>query len=88
MKRIHITITGHVQGIGFRYFCHEQAGRLGLTGYARNKSDGTVEVEAQGDENALEQFVHAVSRGPHNAKVTNVEIEKRDADGNEIGFGR
>jgi acylphosphatase len=88
LKRIHLKITGHVQGVGFRYFCHEQAGRLGLTGYARNISDGTVEVEAQGGADAIEQFVQAVSDGPRQAEVTNIEREKRDIDGNEDGFGR
>jgi acylphosphatase len=88
VKRIHLTITGHVQGVGFRYFCHQQAGHFGITGYARNLPDGTVEVEAQGDANAIEQFVHAVSHGPHNAKVTNVEREWRKVVPNEEGFGR
>ena len=88
MKRIHLKITGHVQGVGFRYFCGVQAALLGLTGYARNMPDGTVEVEAQGDTNAIEQFVHAVSRGPRGSEVTKVEREWRDVDGNEVGFGR
>ena len=88
MKRIHLTITGNVQGVGFRYFCGVQAALLGLTGYARNQSDGTVAVEAQGGAGAIEQFIQAVSRGPRESKVTNVEIEDREVDGNEVGFGR
>jgi acylphosphatase len=88
VKRIHLTITGHVQGVGFRYFCQQQAGQLGITGYARNLPDGTVEVEAQGDADAIEQFLQAVSHGPRQAEVTNVERKWQNVLNDEDGFGR
>ena len=74
MKRIHLIISGHVQGVGFRYFCLEQAQSLGISGYARNMPDGSVEIEAQGEESAIEKFLALVRRGPRSAEVTNVEI--------------
>jgi acylphosphatase len=86
VKRIHLIISGRVQGVGFRYFCSELAELLRLTGYARNRADGSVEVEAQGDENAIEQFAESVSRGPRYASVTNVEREEREVAAHERGF--
>lgn len=77
MKRIHLIISGHVQGVGFRYFCLEQAQHLGISGFARNMPDGSVEVEAQGPKEKLDQFALAVSRGPRKAEVTNIEHEER-----------
>lgn len=74
MKRIHLIISGHVQGVGFRYFCLEQAEGLGISGYARNRPDGSVEIEAQGEEPAIEKFIAHVRRGPRTSEVTNVEI--------------
>ena len=77
MKRIHLIISGHVQGVGFRYFCQSQAERLGLFGYARNREDGSVQVEVEGDDEALEKFVMLAHSGPRMAHVTNVELEER-----------
>jgi acylphosphatase len=73
MKRTHLIISGHVQGVGFRYFCLKQAEQLGLAGYARNRSDGSVEVEAQGEDAAIEAFVSLLKQGPRIAHVTNIE---------------
>ena len=86
MRRIHFIITGRVQGVGFRYFCQEQAVRLGLTGYARNIEDGCVEIEAQGDDGTLEEFAMAVSKGPRSARVANVEREEREVVSEESSF--
>jgi acylphosphatase len=76
MKRIHFIITGQVQGVGFRYYCQVEAVRLGLTGYARNKSNGTVEAEAQGEEAAVKEFASAVRRGPRRSTVLDVKSEE------------
>jgi acylphosphatase len=75
-----------VQGVGFRYFCKELAEQLRLTGYARNKVDGSVEVEAQGDETAIEQFAESVSRGPQNAIVKSVKRDERNIISGESSF--
>ncbi|HEY3874756.1 MAG TPA: acylphosphatase [Candidatus Kapabacteria bacterium] len=75
MKRKRYLVRGVVQGVGFRYFCVREAERLHLTGFARNRSDGTVEVEAQGAEELLEQFAQALQNGPRKSRVENVESD-------------
>lgn len=75
--RVRLTVSGHVQGVGFRYFCYEQAERLGLSGYARNTAAGAVEIEIQGDDEAVELFVQSVSHGPRRARVEHVERKER-----------
>jgi acylphosphatase len=86
MKRIHFIVTGQVQGVGFRYYCQVEAIRLGLTGYAKNRGDGSVEVEAQGDEAAIEEFEQAVNRGPRRSVVKEVEREERPILSRETSF--
>jgi acylphosphatase len=59
--------------VGFRYFVARQAGRLGIRGYAANLPDGSVEVVAQGDFEALHLLETAIGRGPEHARVSKVE---------------
>lgn len=73
MIRKYILVTGRVQGVGFRWFAKRTACGLGLAGYARNRADGGVELEVQGEEAAVEQFVDAMSAGPGYARVDAVE---------------
>jgi len=67
------TVTGHVQGVGFRWFVARHARSLGLSGYARNLEDGRVEVLASGEEPALARLEELLRSGPANARVTGVE---------------
>ena len=73
MNRVHLIVHGRVQGVGFRYFVTREARALGLAGTVRNRADGTVEVEAEGDPAALDQLAAAVRRGPSGARVERVE---------------
>ncbi|MGN0667035.1 MAG: acylphosphatase [Huintestinicola sp.] len=57
MIRKHMVFSGSVQGVGFRYRSCYLARSLGVTGWVRNLSDGRVEMEAQGDERAVEELV-------------------------------
>jgi acylphosphatase len=66
-------ISGRVQGVGFRYFAERAAHAMGLSGYVKNCSDGTVEVYAIGDSSALEVFRHRLAEGPRSAWVEAVE---------------
>jgi len=66
-------ISGRVQGVGFRYFAERAAGRLGLGGYVRNCSDGTVEVYAIGEPSTLEVFKMQLAEGPRSARVMAVD---------------
>lgn len=67
-------VRGRVQGVFFRAATVERARELGLRGYARNLADGTVEVEAEGPEEALLALEHWLWRGPPLAKVEAVEV--------------
>ncbi len=76
MRRVHILIKGLVQGVGFRAFVRRHAKRLGVFGYVRNLPDGfTVEVVAEGPDEAIEQLIDIVRRGPPGAVVEDVDVE-------------
>jgi acylphosphatase len=66
-------IRGRVQGVGFRFFVEKHAQRIGLRGYAKNLSDGTVEVIAAGDAAALSELEGLLHQGPRLALVAGVE---------------
>jgi acylphosphatase len=69
-------VSGRVQGVGYRYFAHGAASRLGLAGYAKNLRDGRVEIYAIGSEAQLRALAEELRRGPRHASVTDVsEIE-------------
>ncbi len=73
-RRLKAEIFGDVQGVGFRYFAESHARRLGLEGYVRNRYDGAVEVEAEGDAPALERFLDLLRQGPRMARVEDVRV--------------
>jgi len=80
-------VRGDVQGVGFRAFVARQAGNLGLDGWVRNRRDGTVEVLAKGDDEALEQLRAAVTRGPRMSRVDGVHVtDEGHDDGMQPGF--
>jgi acylphosphatase len=70
-----ITVTGRVQGVGFRYAAFHVARQLGLTGYVRNNPDGTVYMEVEGSEDKLEEYRHWCHSGPSAARVEEVLCE-------------
>lgn len=74
MKHLNIRVTGRVQGVYFRASAREVASNLQLRGFVRNEPDGSVYIEAEGTEEALEKFVAWCRQGPPNAVVTNVEV--------------
>jgi acylphosphatase len=67
------TITGRVQGVGYRFFAERVANQLGICGYVKNLGDDNVEVYAIGDEASLEEFKHHLAEGPRSARVTAIE---------------
>ncbi len=73
MKRLHLIIHGRVQGVFFRRFVKEQGTVLGVTGFVRNKNDGTVEVVAEGNDEALNQMIEKCRHGPAAARVDKIE---------------
>lgn len=76
----HLRISGRVQGVGFRYSMADEAERLGVRGWVRNRHDGTVEAVVDGEPGALEAIVSWARRGPRGAHVTNVQVEEIDGD--------
>jgi acylphosphatase len=79
-------IRGRVQGVGFRYFAESRAMVEGLHGWARNRADGTVEVRAEGDRDAVDRFEAALRRGPAGAVVEDVIVEEDAPTGRATGF--
>lgn len=75
MKRVHLIISGRVQGVWFRHNTSKVANKLGLTGFVRNLPNGDVEVIAEGDEKKLKELIEFCNRGPIGAHVKNVRIE-------------
>lgn len=73
--RLSVTVTGLVQGVSFRWFVQKRALDLGLVGYVRNNSDGSVGFVAEGPRDALERLLDAVRVGPSAAEVENVDAE-------------
>ena len=67
------TITGRVQGVGYRFFAERVANQLGICGYVKNLWDDKVEVYAIGDEASLEEFKRHLAEGPRSARVTRIE---------------
>lgn len=79
--RLHAIVEGRVQGVGFRNFVLENATRLGLTGWVRNRWNGDVECLAEGERQALEKLLVALQRGPRSGFVTQVRVDWQDASG-------
>lgn len=71
-QELHAYINGWVQGVGYRYFVVNSALTLGLRGYVRNLSDGSVEVLAQGSRPNLERLLTLLQRGPAAAEVNEI----------------
>lgn len=79
--RLHANVEGRVQGVGFRAFVVDQANQLGVTGWVRNRWNGTVEVVAEGDHAALEKLIIALREGPRASFVANLDLEWQTATG-------
>jgi acylphosphatase len=79
-------VRGRVQGVGFRWFVRAEAERLGLHGWVRNASDGSVEVCVEGDPRALADLTSALALGPPGARVDRLEHRRGPAMGDLIGF--
>ncbi|MCK4236152.1 MAG: acylphosphatase [Candidatus Krumholzibacteria bacterium] len=86
MVRVRIVVKGVVQGVGFRYFTLDLARRLGLSGFVKNKVDGTVEVEAEGKEVVIKTLIEDLRLGPRSAHITGVDVETLPPGGDYNGF--
>ncbi len=79
VKHLNVTIYGHVQGVGFRYSAQRQAQKLNIMGFARNESDGSIYIEAEGGEAELNKFLKWCGKGPWSAKVEKAESAWSDS---------
>lgn len=80
-SRLHARVIGKVQGVGFRYFVLNAATELGLTGWVRNRRDGSVEVLAEGDMDHLKDLVGVLNRGSRSSNVKEVKTKLQTATG-------
>ena len=78
IKRYKAVITGNVQGVGLRVFVMDNASKLGITGWVRNMADGTVEMEAQGNPDKLDQLFATIKKGNFIIKVDNIDYTEID----------
>ena len=79
-------IIGRVQGVGFRYFTQEAAAREGVYGWVRNAPDGHVEIEAEGEAEAIERFELRIRQGPRGARVDHVNASESVPNHHNTGF--
>ena len=79
-------ISGRVQGVGFRYFTEAAAAREGLHGWVRNLPDGRVEIDVEGEAEAVERFERHVRHGPAGARVSKVDVDESVPQRRESGF--
>jgi len=84
-KRAHVTIRGHVQGVGFRYATGARARARDVSGWVRNNADGTVEAVFEGAPDAVDTLVAWCRRGPAGARVDDMTVEAEEPSG-ERGF--
>jgi acylphosphatase len=75
-----IRVSGRVQGVGYRASLQEKAQALGLTGWVRNRYDGTVEALLQGSAQSVEELIAWARRGPTAARVTEVLVTEAGAE--------
>ena len=85
-KTIRLRITGEVQGVGYRMWMIRSAGSLGVRGWVRNRSDGSVEALATGAPDAVAALIEACRQGPRAARVAAVTVSDAEDDGSR-GFG-
>ena len=74
-KAVHVLVSGHVQGVGYRQGCRQTARSLGLVGWIRNLADGRVEVFAQGSDEGVDRLLDWIWAGPTTARVSGVETD-------------
>jgi acylphosphatase len=78
---LQIIVKGKVQGVFFRSFVKDIAKKLGIRGFVRNQIDGTIEIVAEGPDEALQQLIKACIKGPPGAEVKDIKTTKQKDEG-------
>lgn len=81
LSRVHVFVTGRVQGVAYRYFVERRAAEIPVTGLVRNLRDGRVEVVAEGKKADLESFLVFLREGPRMARVDDLDFLWEDYRG-------
>jgi acylphosphatase len=79
-------VTGRVQGVGFRFFVQDAALREGVSGFVRNRPDGRVEAQVEGELEAVTRVERALAQGPPGARVDDLSVEAAAPTGRVTGF--
>ncbi|MBK6813045.1 MAG: acylphosphatase [Sandaracinaceae bacterium] len=85
-KRIQLICRGRVQGVYFRALCASRSSSERLSGWVKNRSDGSVELIVEGEEDAVKDFLQWAQTGPSTARVDKVETKWRSYTGEFSGF--
>ena len=80
MLQLKIIVSGKVQGVGYRYFAQMKAVQFGITGWVRNRQDGTVEMLTTGDKENLDSFIEEIRRGNPFSTVDQIDISETKAE--------
>ncbi len=75
MLHYHIIVHGKVQGVGFRFYAMKSALMYGINGWVKNRTDGTVEIDAEGSEPNLAEFIESIKHGNEHAIVESVDVD-------------
>lgn len=81
LKRIHVIVRGRVQGVYYRASAQREARQYGLTGWVKNKPDGSVEMVVEGEEDQVKDFLAWAQQGPSTSRVDKVETKWRSYTG-------
>lgn len=82
-----VTVTGRVQGVGFRYFVRQEARHLGITGWVMNLNDGSVTMEIQGTPEILDELIKRLKKGNGYSKVETLKSNDIEVEMGENKFG-
>ena len=74
MKRVHVVVSGDVQGVGYRYTMRMVAGNAGVTGWVRNRRDGSVEAEIEGEQARVDEVLAWMAGGPPGSRVDEARV--------------
>lgn len=85
-KRVELVVRGRVQGVFFRAATQREARRLGLTGWVKNRTDGSVELVAEGEEDSIRELTGWANHGPSAARVDSVDVRWRGYTGEYYEF--
>ena len=78
-RTVRLRIAGAVQGVGYRYWTERTAHELGLSGWVRNRRDGTVEAVISGSAEMVDRMIERCRKGPRAARVTSIDVEEEPA---------